>query len=211
MIGCQGTILADPPTDEGRLDGVGMCESEEAREESAVMGWSVTCPKCQTSHQVEEPPEERTRVVWCRTCRYPLKLGSDATALPMAVKILWIDDDRLLLTFGKDALDQLGYQTLTATDGASGISMAQRERPDLIILDVLMPNTDGYEICRRMRADAELKDTPILLLTALEERMVDLWGREAGATFSMHKPSRPEHIVSIIEWLLSAKLGPPDG
>jgi CheY-like chemotaxis protein len=72
-----------------------------------------------------------------------------------------------------------------------------------------MPNMDGYEICRRLRADAGLKDTPILLLTALEERMLDLWGHEAGATFIMSKPSRPEHIASIIAWMLSCKLGPP--
>ncbi len=175
------------------------------------MGWSVMCPKCQTNHAVEESDDEHQRVVWCRNCRHPLKLGADAAAAPAAVRILWIDDDRLLLTFGKDALDQLGYQTLTATDGVSGIGLAQRERPDLIILDVLMPNLDGYEICRRLRADPALKDIPVLLLTALEERMVDLWGREAGATFSMHKPARPEHMVSIIEWLLRAKLGPAEG
>ena len=175
------------------------------------MSWIVTCPKCQTAHPVEESHDELQRVVWCRNCRFPLKLGPDATTSPLAVTILWIDDDRLLLTFGKDALDRLGYQVRTATEGASGIKLAQQERPDLIILDVLMPNMDGYEICRRMRADPGLKDTPILLLTALEERMVDLWGREAGATFSMSKPSRPEHIVSIIEWMLSAKLGPPEG
>ena len=175
------------------------------------MGWSVTCPKCQANQRVEESRDERKRVVWCRNCRYPLKLGSDATTAPSAVKILWIDDDRLLLTFGKDALERVGYQTLTATDGASGIRMAQQERPEMIILDVLMPNMDGYEICRRLRADPGLKDTPILLLTALEERMVELWGREVGATFSMSKPSQPEHIVSIIEWMLGSKLDPPEG
>jgi len=175
------------------------------------MSRSFTCPNCQTDHPAEEPNDESQRVVWCRNCHFPLKLGSDTTTAPSAVKILWIDDDRLLLTFGKDALDRVGYQTLTATDGASGIITAQQERPDLIILDVLMPNMDGYEICRRVRADPGLKDTPILLLTALEERMVDLWGREAGATFSMSKPSRPEHIVSIIQWMLSSKLDPPEG
>jgi twitching motility two-component system response regulator PilH len=173
------------------------------------MSRNVTCPKCRTDFPVEGAHDERQCVVWCSSCRYPLKIGSDAAPTP--VKILWIDDDRLLLTFGKDALDRLGYETLTVADGASGVSMAQRERPDLIILDVLMPNVDGYEICRRMRADSSLKDTPILLLTALEERMVDLWGREAGATFSMHKPPQPEHIVSIIEWLLSSKLATPEG
>jgi len=125
------------------------------------------------------------------------------------VRILWIDDDRLLLTFGKEALERLGYRVLAAADGASGIDTAKQEGPDLIILDVLMPNMDGYEICRRLRADPRLKDTPILLLTALEERMLDLWGREAGATFTMSKPSRPEHIASIIEWMLSWKLGSP--
>ncbi len=175
------------------------------------MSRRVTCPKCQTDHTVEALHDAARRVVWCRSCRHPFKLDADAAAAPSAVKILWIDDDRLLLTFGKDALDRVGYQTLTAADGASGIATAQHERPDLIILDVLMPNIDGYEICRRMRADPALKDTPILLLTALEERMVDLWGREAGATFSMSKPSRPEHIVSIIEWMLCSKLDPPDG
>ncbi len=174
------------------------------------MSRNVTCPICRTDFPVEETHDERQCVVWCTSCRYPLKLGSDAGMPPAPVTVLWIDDDRLLLTFGKDALDRLGYHTLTVADGASGISMAQRELPDLIIVDVLMPNMDGYEICRRMRADASLKDTPILLLTALEERMVDLWGREAGATFSMHKPAQPEHIVSIIEWLLSSKLATPE-
>lgn len=174
------------------------------------MSRNVTCPKCQTDFPVAESHDERQCVVWCSNCRYPLRLGSDAATPPARVRILWIDDDRLLLTFGKDTLDRLGYQTETAADGASGISTAQREQPDLIILDVLMPILDGYEVCRRMRADPALKDTPILLLTALEERMVDLWGREAGATFSMHKPSQPEHIVSIIEWLLSSKLATPE-
>jgi DNA-binding response OmpR family regulator len=125
------------------------------------------------------------------------------------VRVLWIDDDRLLLTFGKEALEQLGYRVLTAADGASGIVTAKQEEPDLIILDVLMPNMDGYETCRRLRAVARLKDTPILLLTALEERMLDLWGREVGATFTMSKPSRPEHIASIIEWMLGCKFSPP--
>jgi DNA-binding response OmpR family regulator len=175
------------------------------------MSCIVTCPKCQSSVRVDESPDAPQRVVWCGECHHPLKLGPEADAAPQSVKILWVDDDRLLLTLGKDAFERVGYQVLTANDGSSGIAAAQRERPDLIILDVLMPQLDGYEICRRMRADAELKDTPILLLTALEERMVDLWGREAGATFSMSKPSRPEHIVSIIEWMLSTKLDPATG
>ncbi len=173
------------------------------------MSRTVVCPNCHTSQPADEATDDRPRVVWCQSCRYPLRLDSDAAVEPRQVRILWVDDDRLLLTFGKDALERLGYRVATAADGASGIEMAKQETPDLIILDVLMPNIDGYEICRRLRADAGLTDTPILLLTALEERMLDLWGREAGATFTMSKPSRPEHIASIIEWMLSWKLDPP--
>ena len=148
-------------------------------------------------------------VVGCGTTTMP----AEVQFLPGESKHTWLG---ITIHEGKHRqihrmIEALGYQVRTATEGASGIKLAQQERPDLIILDVLMPNMDGYEICRRMRADPGLKDTPILLLTALEERMVDLWGREAGATFSMSKPSRPEHIVSIIEWMLSAKLGPPEG
>lgn len=175
------------------------------------MSRSFTCPKCQAQTQLTEPHDESQHVVWCGSCRSPYKLGPDAAEAHSPVTILWIDDDRLLLTFGQEALERAGYRVATATDGASGIRLAHQERPDLIILDVLMPNVDGYEICRRIRTDPELKDTLILLLTALEERMVDLWGREAGATFSMSKPSRPEHIISIIEWMLSAKLDAPEG
>jgi DNA-binding response OmpR family regulator len=173
------------------------------------MSRAIVCPNCQAAQPVEETHDEHPRVVWCQGCRHPLWLGPEAASGPRQVRILWIDDDRLLLTFGKEALEQLGYRVLTAADGASGIETAKQEEPDLIILDVLMPNMDGYEICRRLRADAGLKETPILLLTALEERMLDLWGREAGATFTMSKPSRPENIASIIEWMLSCKLGPP--
>ena len=173
------------------------------------MSRTIICPKCQSAQPVEESEDVGQRVVWCRDCRYPVKLASETTTSPQPVKILWIDDDRLLLTFGKEALERIGYRVHTASDGPSGIDTAKKEEPDLIILDVLIPNMDGYEICRRMRADPGLKDTPILLLTALEERMLDVWGREAGATFTMSKPSSPDHIISIIEWMLSWKLGPP--
>lgn len=173
------------------------------------MSPTIVCLKCQTRHSLEDVEEGCQRIVWCPNCRQPLKLGSAAMDEARQVSILWIDDDRLLLTFGKEALERLGYRVLTASDGISGLDAAKREPPDLIILDVLMPNLDGYEICRRLRGDVGLKDTPILLLTALEERMLDLWGREAGATFTMSKPSRPEHIASIIEWMLNCKLGPP--
>ena len=69
--------------------------------------------------------------MWCgaRSCRHPRWLGPEAASGPRQVRILWIDDDRLLLTFGKEALEQLGYRVLTAADGASGIETAKQGSP----------------------------------------------------------------------------------
>jgi len=118
------------------------------------------------------------------------------------VTILWIDDDRLLLTFGRDILERHGYRVRTALDGPTGIAAVKDDPPDLIILDVVMPDMTGYEVCRRLRAEPGLQDTPVLLLTSLQDPQVDVLGRGIGETFTMSKPSDPEMIVSIIAQVL---------
>jgi len=118
------------------------------------------------------------------------------------VTILWIDDDRLLLTFGRDILERHGYRVRTAIDGPSGIAAAGEDRPDLIILDVVMPDMTGYEVCRRLRAQPGLQRTPILLLTSLQDPQVDVLGRGIGETFTMSKPPDPELIVNIVGQVL---------
>jgi CheY-like chemotaxis protein len=72
-----------------------------------------------------------------------------------------------------------------------------------------MPNMDGFEVCRLLRAEPGLKSTPIFLLTALEDPKVGFWGRDVGATFTMNKPYGAKQIIKTIEDLLSRKLGPP--
>jgi DNA-binding response OmpR family regulator len=121
--------------------------------------------------------------------------------------VLWIDDDLLLLSLCRERLERSGYHVFTAEDGAAGIEMARRERPDVILLDVIMPDMHGLEVCQQLRADGELNDTPILLMTALEDSGVAAMGRKAGATMTMRKPSDPDHIVQIIGRLLSPKAG----
>ncbi len=116
--------------------------------------------------------------------------------------ILWIDDDRLLLTFGRDILERHGYRVRTALDGPTGIAAAVEDPPDLIILDVVMPDMTGYEVCRNMRAEPRLRDTPVLLLTSLQDPQVDVLGRGIGETFTMSKPSDPEVIVNIVGQVL---------
>jgi CheY-like chemotaxis protein len=173
------------------------------------MSRTVVCPNCQSPQAVSEPeasPEQNQGQgeIRCAQCGYPFTVGPEAAA-PQAAKILWIDDDRLLLSFGREVLERHGYRILTAANGPSGIAVAKTERPDLIIVDVILPRMDGYEVCRRLRAEPGLEDTPIVLLTALENPQGGLPGGGVGATFMMTKPSRPERIIGIIESILSRK------
>jgi putative two-component system response regulator len=119
--------------------------------------------------------------------------------------ILYIDDDRLLLTLCCDVLEDHGYRTIIATDGPSGIETAKAARPDLILLDVMMPDMDGYEVCRRLRADPALRETPIILLTAMQGLHLDAKGREAGATLTMRKDFGSTGIISTLQQVLRLK------
>jgi CheY-like chemotaxis protein len=80
--------------------------------------------------------------------------------------------------------------------------MAKAERPDLILLDVIMPKMDGLEVCRRLRVEPGLAATPVVLLTALNDPHLGFEGKEAGATTTMRKPFGVEHIISTIERIL---------
>ncbi len=123
--------------------------------------------------------------------------------------ILYIDDDRLLLTLCCDVLDDSGYRTIIATDGPSGIETAKGVRPDLILLDVMMPGMDGYEVCRRLRADPALRETPIILLTAMQDLRLDAKGLEVGATLTLRKDFGSTGIISTLEKILGRKPGTP--
>jgi CheY-like chemotaxis protein len=106
-------------------------------------------------------------------------------------------------------LERHGYRVLLATNGATGIATAQRERPDVILLDVVMPTMHGLEVCQQVRADPNLKDTPIILLTALEGQGVHTMGQKAGANTTLCKPFGPDHIVQLLAKVLGWKSGPP--
>lgn len=121
--------------------------------------------------------------------------------------VLWVDDDPLILGVCQEVLTRSGYRVLTASDGAAGIEIARRERPDIILLDVIMAAMHGFEVCQQLRAEPNLRGTPIILLTALEDAGVASMGAKAGATMTMRKPYDPEEIIQAIERILRA---PPD-
>lgn len=166
----------------------------------------TACPKCKVAQPVDE--NKTGAEATCRACGYLLGNGAERPVASRPTTILWIDDDRLLLTFGRDILERHGYSVLTAPDGLSGIATATHERPDLIILDVVMPDMTGYEVCRQLRTEPGLQDTPIILLTCLQDPQVDVLGRGIGETFTMSKPSDPEMIVSIVGQVLGRNSAP---
>ena len=108
--------------------------------------------------------------------------------------LLIIDDDRPSRQLLQQLLRKDDYQLEFAEDGEMGLEMASRLQPDLILLDVVMPGMDGFEVCRRLRQDPKLAEVPILMLTALEDHESRLTGLEAGADDFI---SKPYHVAEL--------------
>lgn len=119
-----------------------------------------------------------------------------------ATKILIVDDEPDILEFLKYNLQKEGFQVIVASDGEEGIAVAERERPDLIILDIMMPKLDGVEVCRQLRARPEFDKTLIAFLTAREEDYSQIAALENGGDDYITKPIRPRVLISRIRALL---------
>lgn len=121
----------------------------------------------------------------------------------MAEKILIVDDDLDTLKLVGLILQRQGYEIAAANSGSQGLSKAASEHPNLILLDVMMPDMEGYEVARRLRADPDLSRTPIIMFTA--KTLVDdkVAGFEAGVDDYMTKPTHPAELVSRVKALLA--------
>ena len=115
------------------------------------------------------------------------------------MKILIVDDEELLVKGIRFNLQNEGYETVTGYDGVEAVALAQQEKPDLIILDVMMPNMDGLTACSRIRA---FSDVPIILLTAKTEDMDKLMGFDNGADDYITKPFNILELKARIRALL---------
>ncbi len=126
----------------------------------------------------------------------------------MAQRILVVDDDRSIVKVISAYLEQSGYQVLTAHDGEMALYTLRRERPDLLILDLMMPNRDGWSVTQVIRGDATLAATPIIMLTARVEDTDKIVGLELGADDYITKPFNIREVVARVRALLRrAKLG----
>jgi DNA-binding response OmpR family regulator len=117
----------------------------------------------------------------------------------MGKTIMVVDDEKRLVALVESYLKQEGYRVVTAFNGREALTVAQRESPDLIVLDVMMPEMDGYEFMRKYRAD---HDTPIILLTARVDDEEKVIGLEVGADDYMTKPFRPRELVARVRAVL---------
>jgi len=113
--------------------------------------------------------------------------------------ILVVDDEKRLVALVESYLTQEGYRVVTALNGKEALVVAQNEKPDLVILDVMMPEMDGYEFMRKHRAE---HNTPIIMLTARVDDDEKVIGLEVGADDYMTKPFRPRELVARVRALL---------
>ena len=124
----------------------------------------------------------------------------------MPGKILIIEDDPTSLRLIEYALKQRGYQVLTTLNGLEGIITAQKEEPDLIILDIMLPGIDGFEVCRRIHSGSQTAKIPILIISAKTQKEDINAGFRAGADDYLPKPASPTEIINRVESLLSRKI-----
>jgi DNA-binding response OmpR family regulator len=120
----------------------------------------------------------------------------------MAKKILVTDDSATIIEMIKEALELGGYSVITAKDGQEALDKARREKPDLIILDLMLPKLDGYKVCRMLKFDEKYKAIPIVMFTARAQESDKLLGKEVGADAYLTKPFDPEKLLGKIKELL---------
>lgn len=127
----------------------------------------------------------------------------------MAQRILVVDDDKQIVRLVQAYLEKSGYTVLAAYDGDNALRIIRYERPDLVVLDLMLPGRDGWEITRTLRADAHLAAIPILMLTARVEDTDKIVGLELGADDYLTKPFNPREVVARVRAILRRSAGAP--
>ena len=117
-------------------------------------------------------------------------------------KLLIVDDEKDLIDTLTFRLEANGYDVIKAFDGRDGLDKAKREKPDLIILDLMLPKMDGYKVCGLLKADARYNKIPIILFTARAQKSDKKMGKDVGANAYITKPFEPQVLLGKIKELL---------
>ena len=124
-------------------------------------------------------------------------------------RILIIDDSPTQLIGIQRIVEKLGHQTLTAEDGAAGVALAKAELPDLILMDVVMPNLNGFQATRQLSREGSTRDIPVVLVTTKDQDTDRMWGMRQGARAYLTKPFAEAELTEVIDRLLGGDEPPP--
>jgi DNA-binding response OmpR family regulator len=115
-----------------------------------------------------------------------------------SARILAVDDSPTILAMLEEILVSAGYEVITAEDGTEALESARNDKPDLILLDVMLPKLDGYRVCRLLKFDQKYKAIPIIMLTAKTEEQSMATGLRTGADQYLTKPVEPERLLEAV-------------
>ncbi|MFH1259819.1 MAG: response regulator [Elusimicrobiota bacterium] len=116
-------------------------------------------------------------------------------------RILVVEDEVEVVKAIQFILEEANYEVLAANNGLEGLEKARKEKPDLIILDLMLPEMDGFEVCRLLKSDDNYRDIPIIMLTALAQQEGRDWGEKAGADYYLAKPFDNQVLLDKIKEL----------
>lgn len=121
----------------------------------------------------------------------------------MPLKVLVCDDERHIVRLIQVNLEREGYKVVTAYDGKEGLEKVRTEKPDLMVLDVMMPYMDGFEVLKALRRDADTTDLPVIMLTAKAQDRDVFEGYTYGADMYLTKPFNPRELISFVKRISS--------
>jgi twitching motility two-component system response regulator PilH len=124
-------------------------------------------------------------------------------------RILIVDDSPSQLLGIQRIVEKLGHQSLTAEDGAAGVEVAKRELPDMVLMDVVMPNLNGFQATRTLSREATTRHIPVILVTTKDQDTDRMWGLRQGAKAYLTKPFSEDELAEVIERIFSTIEVPP--
>ena len=119
-------------------------------------------------------------------------------------KILVVDDERHIVRLVQVNLERSGYQVVAAFDGKEALKKVSSEKPDLVVLDVMMPYMDGFQVLKQMKADAATKDIPVIMLTAKAQDADVFRGWASGVDMYLTKPFNPLELITFVKRIFEA-------
>ncbi len=111
-------------------------------------------------------------------------------------KIMVVDDSPTQLNMMKAPFEKNGYEVITAVDGEEALSIIEQEKPALVVLDVIMPKFNGFQVCRKIKTNEATKDIKVILLTSKNQKSDEFWGKKQGADKYMTKPFDEEELFN---------------